>query len=91
MHAETILAACISVAEEQENHNRRDGDRTYDKRDLFKERLAASISLDKQIDRTTYFGYNRDNSDAVHRDGPRSRSSRGKCGTDLVTYNSNLG
>ncbi len=86
MHAETLLAACLSVAEEQENGNRRDGDKTYDKNDLFKERLAASIGLDRQVVRIDYYGYNRDNSDAVHRDDPRSRHHRGWRGDNLVTY-----
>ncbi len=94
MHAETLRAACIAAAEEQENNNRRDGNRTYDKRDLFKERLAASIALDKQMNQVTFYGYNADNSDARHREGPYSRNDRRRCGgypdNSLVTYNNSI-
>ena len=93
-HSETILAACLAVAEEQENGNRKDGQKVYDKKDLFKERLAASIQIDKQMNSVDFFGYNRDDSDARHRLGRDStndrRRSSGFYDNDLVTYNGSV-
>ncbi len=92
VHAETIRAACIAAAEEQENGNRLGGNPVYDKKKLFQERLAASIQLDKQMNGMADYGYNGDNSDAVHRAGRDSdldRNRRG-CHNDLVTYNGSI-
>ncbi len=93
-HSETILAACLAVAEEQENGNRKDGQKVFDKKDLFKERLAASIEIDKQMNSVEFFGYNGDDSDARHRLGYDStgeqRRLSGYYGNDLVTYNGNI-
>ena len=86
-HAETIRAACIAAAEEQENGNRLDGRSTYDKKKLFEQRLAASIAVDQAVLGIDYFGYNSDNSDAVHRPSPRARDRR-RCRTGLITYDS---
>jgi len=83
-HAETLRAACIAAAEEQENENRLDGNQAYDKKKLFLERLAASIAIDKQTNGLTYFGYNGDSSDEVHR--PDRVSKHTGFLTNLVTY-----
>jgi hypothetical protein len=92
-HAETILTACLSVAEEQENGNQLGGNKVYDKKKLFQERLAASIQLDKLKNNVDYFGYNGDNSDRRHRpyrsDGSYDRRN-GWCNNDNVTYNGNI-
>lgn len=84
-HAETLRAACIAAAEEQQNSNLLDGRTSFTKKQLFEERLTASIAYDKQMNSIDYFGYNRDNSDIVHREG---RDSVRKRGGDswLVTY-----
>ena len=63
----------------------------YDKKKLFEERLAASIALDNNKEGIEYFGYNGDNSDAIHRAGPDSshdrRNRRDWCNrNDIVTY-----
>lgn len=91
-HAETLRAACIAAAEEQENGNRLNGSSVYDKKNLFQERLAASIQLDKMTNSVQYFGYNSDNSDAVHRYGGGSTNDRrNSCNRDsLVTYNGSI-
>ena len=90
-HAETIRAACIAAAEEQENDNRRDGNAVYDKKKLFQERLASSISLDKSKDGIDFYGYNSDNSDARHRAGRSKTDSRRRCDDNtLVTYNGSI-
>jgi len=92
-HAETILAGCLSVAEEQENGNQLGGNKVYDKKKLFQERLAASIQLDKMKNNVDFFGYNRDNSDARHRDDfDRTNFRRNRHGwsIDNVTYNGRI-
>ncbi len=84
-HAETIRAACVAAAEEQENGNRLNGSPVYDKRDLFRERLRASIQIDRQMNGVAYYGYNSDNSDLIHRpDGTNERNRSRDSG--LVTY-----
>jgi hypothetical protein len=60
MHADTIKASCLAVAEIE----RDDVAGVRDAR--WKERLAASVSLDRRSKPMT-FGYNRDNSDAMER------------------------
>ena len=93
-HAETILAACLSVAEEQENGNQLGGNKVYDKKKLFQERLAASIQLDKMKNNVDFFGYNRDNSDARHRLRNNRTNNRRDCSgyydNDNVTYNGEI-
>lgn len=87
-HAETILAACLAVAEEQGNSNRLNGSPVFDKKKLFQERLAASIQFDKMINSVEKFGYNGDASDVIHREGPDTHHHHGNrhCNTNLVTY-----
>ena len=90
VHAETIRAACLAAAEEQQNGNRLNGSPVYDKKNLFAERLAASIQIDKQMNGIEYYGYNADNSDAVHRPYPSNTNERNRNrDTGLVTYNGN--
>ena len=75
MHAETILASCLAVAESQEDEKR--GVKWQE----FQDRLAASIQIDKRMISAEHFGYNRDNSDLAHRSGSRRHPQ-----TYLVTY-----
>ncbi len=89
-HAETIRAACIAAAEEQENGNRLNGSAVYDKKKLFQERLAASISIDNQKNGVIFYGYNSDNSDARHRDDSSNSRNRRRCDTANVTYNGEI-
>lgn len=89
-HAETIRAACIAAAEEQENGNRLGGGPVYDKKNLFMERLAASIALDDQMNGIDFYGYNGDNSDARHRDSYNNNDRRRNCDHGLVTYNGSI-
>ena len=57
LHGETIMAACLSVAEmyapEESNRYRED----------YQSRLIASVALDRQANTTEYYGYNADRSD----------------------------
>lgn len=57
MHDETIMASCLAIAETYapEKSNRH--------RELYKDRLAASVMLDRQANAVEYFGQNLDNSD----------------------------
>jgi hypothetical protein len=90
-HAETLRAACIAVAEEQENGNRLNGSPVFDKKKLFEERLAASIQMDKLKDGVEYFGYSSDNSDIIHQDGPMNTNDRRyNYNRGLVTYDGGL-
>ncbi len=75
MHAETILASCLAIAELQEDENR--GPRWQQ----FQNRLAASIQIDKRMLSADYFGYNRDNSDSAHNSGSQRHPQ-----TYLVSY-----
>lgn len=86
-HAETIKAACMAAAEEQQNGNRLNGNPVYDKKNLFQERLAASIAMDKQKNQVDFFGYNSDMSDSKHRHG---RQRTGFYDSGLVTYNGEI-
>ncbi len=79
MHAETILASCLAIAETDEEEIR--GRRWQE----FQDRLAASIQIDKRMISAEQFGYNRDNSDAVHQSGSMRHPQ-----TYLVTYNGNI-
>jgi len=81
MHAETLEASCIAMAELQEDEKKGP---MYD---YFIERLTASIQIDKTAYSAEFLGYNRDNSDAVHRDGGRNDRHRGNF---LVTYNGEI-
>lgn len=81
MHGDTILASCLAVAESQEDEKR--GVKWQE----FLERLAASVQIDKKMTSANFFGYNRDNSDAVHRDG----NGNGRHRRDvIVTYNGQI-
>ena len=62
-HSETILASCLAIVESQEDEKR--GVKWQE----FQDRLAASIEIDKKMISADIFGYNRDNSDAVHSSG----------------------
>ena len=66
-HAETLLASCLAVADEQENDSSA-------KKGQFQERLAASIAIDKQFNSVNYFGYNSDDSDLVHQESNGKRT-----------------
>jgi len=57
MHDETIMASCLAIAElyAPEKSNRH--------RELYQDRLAASVMLDRQATAIEYFGQNLDNSD----------------------------
>lgn len=87
-HAETLLAACLAVAEEQGDDNKRGGSPVTDKKKLFDERLAASIQFDKRINSVEQYGYNGDNSDVRHRLGPDDHHHHGHrhCNGNIVTY-----
>ena len=90
-HAETIKAACIAAAEEMQNGNRLNGSPVYDKKNLFKERLSASISLDKQMNGIDFYGYNGDSSDIRHRDWNDGINNRRRgCDFNNVTYNGSI-
>ncbi|UCH89873.1 MAG: hypothetical protein JSV49_04310 [Thermoplasmata archaeon] len=65
MHAETIIASCLAIAESQEDEVR--GVKWQE----FMDRLAASIEIDKKMISADFFGYNRDYSDSAHRTGGR--------------------
>jgi hypothetical protein len=67
-HHETILASCLAVAEEY-------ADSPNGKhRENFKTRIAASVSLDRKVAGTSYFGKNIDRSDTLNSQG-RARPS----------------
>ena len=62
-HHETILASCMAVAEEY-------ADSPNGKyRDYFKQRLMASVALDRKAGGSAYFGENTDRSDSIHSTG----------------------
>ena len=74
-HAETILESCLAIAETRSE----DGVSSVH-RELFAERLAASVAYDKRVSAPDCLGYNGDNSDRAGY-GKRNRS-------DIeVTYN----
>jgi len=74
-HAETILEACLSVAEQRLD------DTASVHSALFMERLAASISLDRR-NKPNFLGYNRDRSD----DRRGTRMGRSHYNEFTVTY-----
>jgi hypothetical protein len=76
-HSETILEACLSVAEQRMD------DEAGLHTQLFAERLAASIAQDQRNLMPEFFGYNRDGSDQVSLPNRYQR-------TDSITYNSTL-
>ena len=76
IHAETIEASCLAIAELQED------EKEGPKKAYFMERLSASISKDKNTARQEYFGYNGDQSQNYNR-----YDRRRHCRDDhLVTY-----
>jgi len=79
MHSETILASCLAVAEEQEDEKR------GVKWQVFLDRLAASVQIDRRMISADHFGYNRDNSDSAYASGSRRHPQ-----TFLVTYNGEI-
>ena len=76
-HSETIKASCLAAAEVQV----KDGHGPL--WEAFKEELSSSITSDNAMNSQQYFGYNGDNSDAIHRPMQGSRRS---CNPGLVTY-----
>ncbi len=62
MHGETIMASIMAMAEAQLEP----APPQYNWRERFKETLEASIRLDMTATSPEFFGYNRDNSDAIH-------------------------
>lgn len=87
-HGETIRAACLAAAEEQENSNRLGGNKSYDKRDLFESALVSSIALDNQINSVEFYGYNGDNSDMRHQ--YHRNDHHRHCDSLNVTYNGEI-
>lgn len=77
VHAETILASCLAIAEE------RIKDERGVKWDSFMTKLAQSIAYDRSLGQQ-YFGYNGDRSDS--RDSLSDRSHR-YIGNNNVTFN----
>lgn len=79
-HSNTILASCLAAAEVQ----------IKDGHDLlwtaFKEALTASITIDNAMNSVQTFGYNGDNSDAIHRPVQGGRRSGRSCRRNIVTY-----
>lgn len=63
LHAETIIAACLSVAEELQNNSMTNRPMSIQK-DLFAERLVASVSIDRRTGNPSVFGTNSDASDS---------------------------
>jgi hypothetical protein len=80
-HSETIKASCLAAAEVQV----KDGHGPL--WDAYKEELSSSITSDNAMNSQQFFGYNSDNSDAIHRPFNSHRDRRG-CNPGLVTYNS---
>ena len=60
LHGETILASCLTVAEQLVDEFNNPGKMQA----RYMERLAASINLDRRSNLPDYFGYNGDNSDS---------------------------
>ena len=74
-HAETVLASCLAIAEQE-----LDGDRGV-KTALFMERLNASIALDRQMNDPEFLGYNGEGGEILdYQRGPDSLTYNG------VTY-----
>lgn len=84
-YGEAILASCLATAENQEN------DIKGVKYDDFVTQLTSAIHEDQTSMQTEFFGYNRDNSDAVY--GSQGRGRRGRrngrhCDSNVIaTYN----
>jgi hypothetical protein len=78
-HSETIKASCLAAAESQI----KDGHGPLWA--AFKEELTSSITSDNAMNSQQYFGYNGDNSDAIHRPYQNYRDRR-NCNPGLVTY-----
>jgi hypothetical protein len=74
LHGETILAACLAAAEQQENDTR------GVKWESFLEKLRTSIQVDLKQNKIEHFGYNGDGSDGVEESRHRQSS------TNLVRY-----
>lgn len=69
-HGDTVMAACLAVAEEYSNLQSAKKPQFY--REQFMERLASSVSMDRVLSRADSFGQNLDRSDlndTSYRDG----------------------
>jgi hypothetical protein len=80
-HSQTILASCLAAAEVQvkEGHG--------PLWDAYKEALSGSITSDNAMNSIQHFGYNGDNSDAIHRPLRGSRNdNRRWCNRGTVNY-----
>jgi len=76
-HHETILASCLAVAEEY-------ADSPNGKyKEYFRNRIAASVALDRRVAGSSYFGENIDRSDTLHSQGRAPIRTQ-------VTYNNTL-
>jgi hypothetical protein len=79
-HSETIMASCLAAAEKQRL------DKHGPLWDAYKEELSSSITSDNAMNSQQFFGYNGDNSDAIHRPYNSHRDWRRGCNPGLVTY-----
>ena len=76
-HHETMLASCLSIAEQYADSP------NSEHRDYFSKRIAASVALDRKTAGSAYFGRNLDRSDTLYSQG------RSPLSTD-ITYNNTL-
>lgn len=83
-HSETIKASCLAAAESQI----KDGHGPLWA--AFKEELTSSITSDNAMNSQQFFGYNGDNSDAIHRPGRSGQDNRRWCNRGLVRYDGSL-
>lgn len=67
-HGETLIASCLAIGESMIEDNR------FQQMQIFMQRLAASVSLDRRLQMPSNLGQNADNSDGVYR--VRRTSSR---------------
>ena len=67
-HGETLIASCLAIGESMTENNR------FQYMQIFMQRLAASVSLDRRLQMPANFGQNADNSDGIYR--VRRTSSR---------------
>jgi len=83
-HSETILASCLAAAEVQVENGHGPLWAAY------KEELSSSITSDNAMNSVQFFGYNGDNSDAIHRPFKGRHEDRRSCNRGLVTYDGEL-
>jgi hypothetical protein len=77
IHSETIVASCLAIAEHYVDPQRR----SFREQEHWKERLAASVKMDRQLHGPDNLGYDRDMSDSQHGLTPYDRMQS-------VSYNS---